>query len=67
VQRLKTTEIGAPIYFIVSGVGKGIVIERDYKGPHAYYELSEDNWFIVQTNYDRDAPEPIWDPRRIPV
>ncbi len=40
VERLKTEEIGAPIYYIVSGIGKGIVIEREIKGVHAYYELS---------------------------
>ena len=33
----------------------------------AYYELSEENWFLVQTNYDRDIPDPMHDPRRIPV
>ena len=43
------------------------MIERNIKDVHAYYELSEDQWFIVQTNYDRDAPEPVWDPRRVPV
>lgn len=67
VSRLKKEEIGGPIYYIVSGVGQGIVIEREVKGVHAYYELSEDQWFIIQTNYDRDEPEPVWDPRRIPV
>ena len=24
-------------------------------------------WFLVQTNYDRDQPDPVHDPRRIPV
>ena len=24
-------------------------------------------WFLVQTNYDRDEPDPVHDPRRIPV
>lgn len=68
-KRLRTVELGGPVYFIVSGVGKdeGMVIERDVNGTHAYYELSEDNWFLVQTNYDRDQPDPLHDPRRIPV
>jgi len=44
-----------------------MVIERDTNTTHAYYELSEKNWFLVQTNYDRDEPEPIYDQRRIPV
>jgi acid ceramidase/N-acylethanolamine-hydrolysing acid amidase len=34
---------------------------------HAAYELSDKTWFIVQTNYDRDQPEPIYDQRRIPM
>lgn len=44
-----------------------MVIERETDSVHAYYELSEANWFIVQTNSDRDVPDPIIDPRRIPV
>jgi len=67
VARLKTVPISSPIYFIVSGLGKGIVIEREIHGVHAAYELTDDVWFLVQTNYDRDQKEPIWDPRRIPV
>jgi hypothetical protein len=69
VARLKTERTGGPVYIIISGVGpnEGMVIERDTDAVHAYYELSETNWFIVQTNYDRDEAEPIYDPRRIPV
>ena len=44
-----------------------MVIERDTNGTHAFYELSDENWFLVQTNYDRDQPDPVHDPRRIPV
>jgi acid ceramidase/N-acylethanolamine-hydrolysing acid amidase len=29
--------------------------------------LSDSNWFIIQTNYDRDEPDPFHDPRRIGV
>lgn len=66
---MKEQRIGGPVYFVVSGAGanEGMVIERDTDSVHAYYELSEDNWFIVQTNYDRDQPDPVHDPRRIPV
>ena len=67
VHRLKMEHVSAPIYFIVSGVGEGVVIEREIEGVHAAYELSEKDWFIVQTNYDRDEKEPVYDPRRIPV
>ena len=66
-QRLKNTHIAAPVYFIVAGLGQGMVIERDPEGPHAVYELNETTWFLVQTNYDRDAHEPVYDQRRIPM
>ena len=44
-----------------------MVIERDTNTTNAYYELSDYMWFLVQTNYDRDGPDPVHDPRRIPV
>lgn len=44
-----------------------MVIERDADKTNAYYELSEERWFLVQTNYDRDQPDPVHDPRRIPT
>ncbi len=43
------------------------MIERNVENVHAYYELSEENWFLIQTNYDRDYPDPLHDPRRVPV
>lgn len=44
-----------------------MVIERAIDKVHAAYELSDENWFLVQTNYDRDQQEPIYDIRRTPV
>ena len=69
VKRLKTTPIAGPVYFVVSGIqgNEGIIIERDSNKVHAAYELSDENWFIVQTNYDRDRPDPSDDQRRIPA
>lgn len=69
LKKIKTVRIGGPVYYIISGVDvdEGCVIERDTDSVHAFYELSETNWFIVQTNYDRDYPDPLHDPRRIPV
>jgi len=43
------------------------VVERDCNGVHASYELNDVNWFLVQTNYDRDQPDPVTDPRRVAV
>lgn len=69
VQRLKAERTSGPVYFIISGLGpnEGMVIERNTDSVHAYYELSDSNWFLVQSNYDRDQPDPLHDPRRIPV
>lgn len=51
---------------MVSGLkdNEGCVIERDCNGVHASYELNDVTWFLVQTNYDRDQPDPVIDPRR---
>lgn len=69
LQKLLTTRIAAPIYYVISGVkpNEGAVIERDPGSVHNYYTLNETTWFLVQTNYDRDQPDPFHDPRRIPV
>ena len=66
-KRLRETPISAPVYYIIAGAqpNEGMVIERATNGTHAYYELNEERWFLVQTNYDRDQPEPIYDQRRI--
>lgn len=37
IARLKKEEISGPIYYIVSGIGKGTVIERAVKEVHAAY------------------------------
>lgn len=43
------------------------MIERDSDGVHGFYTLNSTTWFLVQTNYDRDQPDPRHDPRRVPV
>ena len=67
--RLRNTHISCAIYYIVSGIkdNEGMVIERETDSTKAYYELSDYNWFLIQTNYDRDQPDPLHDPRRIPT
>ena len=69
VQRLRNEKIAAPVYYIIAGLNpnEGMVIERAINGTHAYYELSDETWFLVQTNYDRDHAEPVYDQRRIPM
>jgi len=51
---------------MISGMkgNEGAVIERDCNAVHASYELNDVTWFLVQTNYDRDQPDPWHDPRR---
>lgn len=42
------------------------MIERNLTSVHFEYELQSElkRWYIVQTNYDRDIPDPSDDPRR---
>jgi hypothetical protein len=42
IKRLRSTRIGGPVYYIISGVNpyEGMVMERDVNSMHAYYELS---------------------------
>ncbi len=67
--RLGKADLGAPCYYIISGVNdyEGAVIERDREGIHGFYRLDKDRWYIVQTNYDRDLPDPQSDYRRVPA
>lgn len=69
VKRLNNTAIACPIYYMISGPGvnDGVVIERNYDSVHGFYQLSETTSFLVQTNYDRDIPDPWYDRRRIPA
>ena len=57
------------MYYIISGIepNEGSVIERETNSIHGFYELNDERWFLVQTNYDRDQPDPTHDPRRVPV
>jgi hypothetical protein len=63
------TTTNAPIYYILSGINpnEGTVIEKKIEGVHAVYDLNETTWFLVQTNYDRNSPDPEKDKRRTPV
>jgi hypothetical protein len=72
VEMLSTEEFAAPAYLTVSGVNKneGVVITRDRRGVYNISQIdfdSVDQWFLVQTNYDRDVPDPASDYRRVPA
>ena len=69
----KTEKLIAPGYLVVSGVAgnEGAVITRHRNTVHDIYTLDdaskEGKSYIVQTNYDRDIPDPSGDQRRIPA
>ena len=72
VEMFSNEEFAAPCYLIVSGVGKneGVVITRDRDGVANVTQIDvdqPDQWFFVQTNYDRDLPDPASDYRRVPA
>jgi len=69
LDKLLNTRIIAPVYYVISGIkpNEGAVIERDPVGHNGFYQLNSTNWFLIQTNYDRDEPDPFHDPRRVGV
>ncbi len=72
VKMLSSQEFAAPAYVIVSGVNRneGVVITRNRSGVQNITQIKENNtneWYLVQTNYDRDVPDPIKDLRRLPA
>jgi len=64
VKHLSETQIAAPIYIIVGGIkpNEGMVITRDRMWTANFWQLDEDRWFEVETNYDHWVPAK--DPRR---
>jgi len=77
VQKLSTTRIANPCYFIVADGKKpnGTIIVRDREeAPDVWYLEDEERkattqpkWFKVQTNYDPNEIEPSYDARREPA
>jgi hypothetical protein len=68
VQMLASAHLAAPVYYIVSGVSKneGSVITMNRNSVAHIAKLDVDNgiWFLAQSNYDRDIPDPTDDNRR---
>ena len=69
----KTEKLISPCYLVTSGVNgnEGAVITRHRNSVHDIYTLDDaakdGRKFLVQTNYDRDIPDPERDQRRIPA
>jgi hypothetical protein len=68
VNYFKTEPLAAPVYYIVSGTeqNEGCVITRDRDSVYnvATLDVANGEWYLVQSNYDRDLPDPKLDPRR---
>ena len=56
----------APSYFILCGVepNEGAVFAMDRRGMNSVRTLNENDWYLVQTNYDWVDPDPRHDNRR---
>jgi len=71
VNKLSKEAFAANAYIIVSGINKkeGVVITRDRNKVYNISNINEENenWFLVQTNYDRDVQDPAYDSRRLPA
>lgn len=78
--RFKHTPVMSPGYYIITGWSdskknpEGCVLERNIRKLDSLYCLDWENtdkslnkWFLVQTNYDRDVPDPKKDYRRVPL
>lgn len=70
---LETQALATAAYYTIAGTSDtgGCVVERSAGSVHKKYCLNSltggDVWFLVQTNYDRDIPDPSDDYRRIPT
>lgn len=71
LESLTSTTITSAAYYIIGGTYSkgGCIIERSADKVHSKTCLGSkhDDWFLVQTNYDRDLPDPSDDRRRTPV
>ncbi|XP_071099644.1 N-acylethanolamine-hydrolyzing acid amidase-like [Haliotis cracherodii] len=68
VERLSTTPIHAPVYYIVGGVnqGEGVVITRDRMTAvdQMYMNPAHGNFYVLETNYDNWTTPPPYDKER---
>lgn len=72
VKMVSETKLIAPGFFTISGPDDGVIVTRSHGGVEEKTWLGstqkdENNWFIVQTNYDRKTGDPKFDTRRGPA
>ncbi len=73
VKYLSSTDLIAPVYFIVGGVktNEGAVITRNQLEAIDIWRLNAsssgiEKWYLLETNYDHWVPPPANDDRRTP-
>lgn len=79
IKALSTTEIDAPVYYIVAGANKrdGAIVTRERQKAIDTWSMgsapnehpsnnTQPDWFRLQTNYDHWEEVPVWDDRRHP-
>lgn len=71
LESITSTTLTSAAYYTIGGTFAkgGCVVERSATKVHAKTCLDSkpDSWFLVQTNYDRNLPDPSDDYRRIPI
>lgn len=52
--KLRDTQINTPCYIIVAGLkpNEGVVITREREGANRTLSLSDERWYVAQTNSD---------------
>jgi hypothetical protein len=54
-------------YICISGINEGAIITRNRRYVSDLRTIDEDNWFIIQSNYDHWLPQPKDDDRYTPI
>ena len=69
VEMMRTSKLTSPVYYSICGVNpnEGAIVSKDYDIEALFDSLSSDQWFMVQTNYDRNQEDASWDTRRVPA
>ena len=69
VKLIETSTLKSSAFYVIGGISQnqGCVVERDEDTVHNKYCLTDTVWYLVQTNYDRDQPDPASDCRRGPA
>ena len=71
LESITSTPLTSAAYYTIGGTYAkgGCVVERSAEAVHTKtcLGLKSDDWFLVQTNYDRDLPDPADDYRRVPI